>query len=660
MAKVTKIIGTVAGIIALVPSPIQPIAAAVAVVANVATVALQRKPPARGSVNNIIIANEAPSPYLIGRTYAGGVLRYDNAWGGKVGKVQNPYRAMVMVYSVAGPVEQCEAYYADFSAITMSAGAATGYYASFMWTDAQLGARPETDQLAAHWAGQPVWDSTSKLSSKAAISWSLLFDKDGKRFANGVPQLGAVWKGVKVYDPRLDSTYPGGSGTHRIDDEATWAYSDTPALHALAYVYGRYVDGVKVMGVGMPADGIDIASFVAGANVEETNGWTLGGVVFEPGNRWQNLKDICAAGSAEPVFSGGRLSYKQDAPRVALATIGNDDLSDGPVTVRAMQTWRDRLNTVVPKYRSEAHKWEYVSADEVSVAGYVTEDGERKVEEIQWNLVQDLDQVTQLAAYRLVNGRELVIDCTLKPDFRFYQPGDLLTFDLPEAGLDGQDAVMISRTIDPTTLSVTASFVGETSAKHAYALGQTGTAPPTPTLLSPEDRDEAAGVNIYAAQTYIQTTAPSTANEGDSWFDSDNNNKHYVYDGTAWVAAIADAAQSSQVVSVTSQNGSTSAIILSLADTESRGIEAAILVTGLSGICVQEIKIEWREAGGTYATLGTPVTDSGILGGSVNPVISETLTNSTGVTKLFEVRATTSTTGAGTGTVDPSQSYLTA
>lgn len=495
MAKVTKIIGTVAGIIALVPSPIQPIAAAVAVVANVATVALQRKPPARGSVNNIIIANEAPSPYLIGRTYTGGVLRYDNAWGGKVGKVQNPYRAMVMVYSVAGPVEQCDAYYADFSAITMSAGAATGYYASFMWSDAQLGARPESNQLAAHWAGQPGWGSTSKLSSKAAISWSLLFDKDGKRFANGVPQLGAVWKGVKVYDPRLDSTYPGGSGAHRIDDEATWAYSDTPALHALAYVYGRYVDGVKVMGVGMPADGIDIASFVAGANVEETNGWTLGGVVFEPGNRWQNLKDICAAGSAEPVFSGGRLSYKQDAPRVALATIGNDDLGDGPVTVRAMQTWRDRLNTVVPKYRSEAHKWEYVSADEVSVAGYVTEDGERKVEEIQWNLVQDLDQVTQLAAYRLVNGRELVIDCTLKPDFRFYQPGDLLTFDLPEAGLDGQDAVMISRTIDPATLSVTASFVGETSAKHAYALGQTGTAPPTPTLLSPEDRDEAAANN---------------------------------------------------------------------------------------------------------------------------------------------------------------------
>lgn len=495
MAKVTKAIGTIAGIVAMVPGPWQPIAAAVAVVANVATAVMAKKPPARGSVNNILITPEAPSPYLIGRTYSGGVLRYDNSWGGKVGKVQNPYRAMVTVYSVAGPVDSLEGLYADFSSIPTSGGAATGYYANFLWVDSQLGARPESNQLAAHWAGQPSWGSTSKLSSKAAISWSLLFDKDGKRFASGVPQLGAVWKGVKVYDPRLDSTYPGGSGSHRIDDENTWAYSNTPALHALAYTYGRYVEGIKVMGIGMPVEGIDIASFVAGANAEEANGWTVGGVLFEPGDRWQNLKDICAAGSAEPVFAGGRISYKQDAPRVSLATIGNDDLGDDPVTVRAMQTWRDRLNTIVPKYRSESHKWEYVSADEVSVGTYVTEDGERKVEEIQWNFVQDVDQVAQLAAYRLVNGRELVVDCSLKPDFRFYQPGDMLTFDLPDAGLDGVDAVMVSRTIDPATLAVTARFIGETSTKHSYALGKTGTAPPTPSLLSPEDRDDIATTN---------------------------------------------------------------------------------------------------------------------------------------------------------------------
>lgn len=657
MAKVTKVIGTVAGILAMIPGPHQPIAAAVAVAANVATAVMAKKPPARGSVNNILINPEAPSPYLIGRTYTGGVLRYDNAWGGKVGKVQNPYRAMVSVYSVAGPVDAFEGAYADFSSIPLSGTAATGYYSAFMWVDSQLGARPESNQLQAQWAGMPSWGSTSKLSSKAALCWSLLFDKDGKRFASGVPQLGAVWRGVKVYDPRLDSTYPGGSGAHRINNESTWAYSDTPALHALAYVYGRYVEGEKVMGIGMPVEGIDIASFVAGANVEEANDWTVGGVIYEPGDRWQNLKDICAAGSAEPVFAGGRISYKQDAPRVSLATVVNDDLSDEPITVRAMQTWRDRLNTVIPKYRSEAHKWEYVSGDEVTVGTYVTEDGERKVEEIQWNLVQNIDQVTQLAAYRLVNGRELVIDCTLKPEFRFYQPGDMLTFDLPDAGLNDVDAVMVSRTIDPATLSVTARFIGETAAKHDYALGLTGTAPPTPSLLDPEDRDDAAIVNNRAARTYNQATAPTDANEGDIWFDSDDNYKQYVFTGGVWVASIADAAQSSQAITITSQNATTSAIVLSLEDAESRNVEAAIKVDALGGTGSQTIEIQWRVAGGTYATLGTAVTDSGGSGDTVYPIAFETLTNSTGATKIYEIRAVTSSTGA-TGTVDQSQSYL--
>jgi len=495
MSKVFKAIGTINGIAALIPGPWQPIAAASAALYNTLAQVTAKKPSAKGTVNNIIVQNEAPSPYLIGRTYSGGILRYDKAWGGKVGKVQNPYRALVMVYSVAGPVQALEGIYADFESIPTSGGAATGYYASFIWIDSQTGARPESNQLAAHWAGQPGWDSTSKLSSKAAISWSLLFDKDGKRFASGVPMLGAIWQGVKVYDPRLDSTYSGGSGTHRINDESTWAYSDTPALHALAYAYGRYVEDVKVMGIGLPVDGIDIASFVAGANVEEANDWTVGGVVFEPGDRWQNLKDICAAGSAEPVFAGGKLSYKQDAPRVALATITADDLAEDRITVREMQTWRDRLNTIVPKYRSEAHKWEYVTADEVSNSTYVTDDGERKVEEIQWNLVQGKDQVTQLAGYRLMNGRERTIQCTLKPAFRFYQPGDMLTLNIPEANLTNQDAVMVSRSVDPATLTVSASFVGETAAKHTYALGLTGVAPPEPDLVSPADLDDAAANN---------------------------------------------------------------------------------------------------------------------------------------------------------------------
>lgn len=520
MSKVLKTVGTIAGVVALsfaipgfgaavgiagagatatasaaLSASIASIASVVSAVANTAAQLTAKKPPARGAVNSVLVEADAPSPYLMGRTYFGGVLRHDVGYGGRVNKVDNPYRGMVLEYSVAGPVDGLEALHFDHSPLTFAGTAATGYYAGFLYRSFQLGNRPEAAALPAQWPSMPGWGAASKLSSKAAVLWGLKFDKDGKRFAGGVPLMGAVWRGVKVYDPRLDSTYPGGSGPQRRDDEATWAYSERPALHALTYALGRHVNGVKVMGVGLPVDGIDVPSFVAGANVEDANDWKVGGVIFEPGDRWDNLKNICAAGSAEPVFSGGRLSYKQDAPRVSLATITRDDLAEGPVKVREVQTWRDRLNGIVPKFRSEAHKWGYVASAEVTVTGYRTQDGEPKVEEIQWNLVQGDDQVAQLAAYKLVNGRERVIDLPLKAAWRIYQPGDLLTIDIPEEELDAVDAVMVNRTVDPATLTVMATFLTEQPGKHDFALAAAGTLPPLPVLLSPEDRDAAAAQN---------------------------------------------------------------------------------------------------------------------------------------------------------------------
>jgi len=51
---------------------------------------------------------------------------------------------------------------------------------------------------------------------------------------SGFPKVEAIIKGLKVYDPRLDSTQttlvPAGSGSHRANDSTTWAYSDNPAL----------------------------------------------------------------------------------------------------------------------------------------------------------------------------------------------------------------------------------------------------------------------------------------------------------------------------------------------------------------------------------------------------------------------------------------------
>src|SRR3546814_9957860 len=76
------------------------------------------------------------------------------------------------------------------------------------------------------------------------------------------------------------------------------------------------------------------------------------------------------------------------------------------MSVVAMQSYRDRLNTILPKYRSADHNWEMTQAEAVTVSEYVTEDGEERSAEWPFNFVKDVDQAAQLAAYRLVNRSE--------------------------------------------------------------------------------------------------------------------------------------------------------------------------------------------------------------------------------------------------------------
>jgi hypothetical protein len=105
--------------------------------------------------------------------------------------------------------------------------------------------------------------------------------------------------------------------------------------------------------------------------------------------------------------------------------------------------------------------------------------------------VKDKDQAAQLARYRLENSRELQpIDLVCTERMMAYLPGDCLELDLmDELGLAG-DAVVLRRQVDPERFAVTLTLITETAGKHAFALGETGTAPATPSLgQTAEERD---------------------------------------------------------------------------------------------------------------------------------------------------------------------------
>lgn len=469
-----------------------------ATAANIGANLLQKPPPARGSVTDVIISHDPPQPYVMGEGYVGGVIRHDAAWGPTLKKVPNPQRAIAMVLSGSGPVQSLSPRYDQLPVAS--------FYSGFLWTDTQLGAVPEASALSPQWAGMPGWGASAKLSGQAAIMWSFLFDKDGKRFASGIGELGGYGQWVKVYDPRKDSTFPGGVGAHRLGNEATYEWSENPALHFGTYAYGRYQNAKRVMGAGLR--NVNWANIAAWANVCDANNWTIFGRVFEPGDRFANLKEIAAAGGGQPIPStNGLMSVRYHAPVVMLDTIGPEDLTGEPVKVTTMASWSERLNTIIPKGISPDHEWKNIAFGAVVNSTFLADDGEEKVTEWPFNLVKGgTNQLAQLAAYKLFDSRELnpiVIPCG--PRMRHYRAGDGLRIELPNENLQ-TDAVVLQRRFNPATLTTYFILMSETPAKHDFALGRTTVSPPTPALgQTAEQRDELAAAVLLTNNGALTT-----------------------------------------------------------------------------------------------------------------------------------------------------------
>lgn len=462
----------------------------------------------QGTVLQYKIDPDGPIPFGMGRYATGGTIVHRNTYG-----KDNAYNTAFVVLGGGGPYAGIDTFLADRSPVSFSGTSALGYFSTWMWSDRQTGLTPEPDALTngVPIAGQvPGWGAAYKLSGFAAASLTLKYDTKGKRYVQGEPLPGWIVRGMLVYDPAQDSTYPGGSGPCRWADPSdtaahaaarqTWVYSNSPALHGLMWRLGIWARDEnnssasyqKIGGIGAPIDLIDLPAIVQARNVQIANGWTIGGEVNSDQDKWEVLKLIEQAGGCEPIAVGAKMSTLVKAPRVSLRTITATDLADGSISAPAMRARSERINGYRARFRSEPHGWEMTSIDIVQVPTYVTEDGRAKTGAGDFSLVTDPDQCAELAAYEVFDSRELEpITVNLKPFAVAYRLGDCLTLDIPEVGLESRMVIVRGRTVDPASGIVTLTCRSETTAKHPACLGLTGDTPPTPTLTSPPDSIDA-------------------------------------------------------------------------------------------------------------------------------------------------------------------------
>ena len=528
MSKVLKTAAVVVGAVALVASGIGAAAgvgiglglsastlATIATVATVASVAAGAltiaanltagKPTANatGSQEQFSADPDAGIPLALGRTGTAGNIGFRRGWDTRDAG-DNDRQAFVAILSL-GPIAAIEGMTVDkVPTFFGGTGAAIGAFAGFMWSMTQLGAMPEPALGFGAGAGTPPgWSAQCGLSGKAAASWTLRFDTKAKVYQSGVPAPMWTVKGALAYDPTKDSTYPGGNGPHRMADPAdtaaydaavaTWEWTENPYLLGLRWAHGFWqrdprVPGStyqRVMGMGAPWAGIDVPAFVEGRNIAQANGWTCGGIIFSGDEKWASMKKILQAGMGEPLALGAKISCLVNAPKVSLATITIDDVI-GEASVSATQPRRNRFNTVTPRYRLEANNWQLLPGAPISVAEHVAEDRGKRSKVLDYPFIQNTPQIGTAVRYDIENAREFgPIVLPLKLVWMGYKPGDCVTANLPEVGLNNQPILLLNRDLDPSAGVTTMTARSETAGKHAFALGQAATPPPTPGVTGP-------------------------------------------------------------------------------------------------------------------------------------------------------------------------------
>ena len=573
-----------------------------------ATMPKPKTPESAGQQLNMKLSADNALPVAYGRTATGGSIYYRDTSGRS-----NKTLAMLVALSVGGAIGGVSEVRANDYQLSLSGAysggkqttiAAIGDTASKskMFKKNSLhfwhlnGADPQP-QTFAQVSGLPIPADRASGVATAIIQ----ADYDQEVFPQGLPKFTWVVNGQRVYDPRKDSTYPGGSGSHRIDNPATWEWSQNPHLCALNWTLGRWSGGKKLFGIGAPPEEVDIPAFVAGANIADALGWTVGGVAQTTDDKFSVLGTLLQAGGAIPLVRGAQISVLTYTVKPSIYTITKDDVV-GSASVMNTAPHRDRKNRITPTYREESQFWNLVPGEAVSAAQYVAEDsGEVRSSEINLPFVQKASQAHQLATYDLVNTREfLTFEITAKPKLLAVRVGDCVTVTLPDIAVNNQKCMVVQRDFDPNTFQVKLTLRSETDAKHAFALGQSQVAPPSPSLST------------------FDPSNPDGPGEG-SWVISDTS-----------ILNDAGAQQPALVVSGANDDPTTQAVIVEIrrsgetewtAPREGPSSSTQFIVTDVVADTDYEVAVSYRTVLGIVSermVIG-PVTAGAQLAGGVRP-----------------------------------------
>jgi len=238
-----------------------------------------------------------------------------------------------------------------------------------------------------------LWTTDHKLSGIAYIAFRLEWNQD--KFPQGVPNITAILKGRKVYDPRTSTT----------------AYSRNPALCVRDYLLdSKY-------GLGESSALIDDTSVIAAANVCDEDvsldgggtqdRYLCNGVVNTANQIKANIEEMLSAMGGKLTYSGGK--YFIDAAGYVAPTLEfteADCVSD--IQTQTKQSRRGVYNGVKGIFVSEEKNFKVLDYPAQISSTYVTQDGDPIYLDMPLPFVTNNTQAQRLAKISLLKSRQQV------------------------------------------------------------------------------------------------------------------------------------------------------------------------------------------------------------------------------------------------------------
>ena len=453
-----------------------------------------------------------------------------------------------------------EIWFEEKQAWTASGGVTATYNGFLTVTTRTEGTSANT--IAINGGGK--WGSSRRLTGCAYVHLRIkrtgATSKTQSPLVNGLPsRVTIIGNGALLYDPRKDSTVAGGSGTHRAADQTTWgAYTDAddcdnPALQLLWWLLGWKINGKLSIGCGVPANRIDIASFITAANICDENvtlaiggtqkRYRTSGTASDSDNRMDIINTFLTSMNGTLRDNGGKLTLslmKNDLASYSLDLSENDML--GEFEWQQTRGLTESYNVVRGRYVDPSVNSLYQPVDypEVSIA---SADGIERATTLDLMYVEDGRRAQRIAKQVLQrNQYRGMFSATFNTKALGCQVGDVVRLTVSSLGWTNKLFRVVSQEIRFDG-QVPLALVEENAAIYAWSNeDQAPVVPTSPTIYNPLNDPfilglvDAQAIADGKIDSYYQAEPPTGATEGDYWTDTNDANKLYRYTSGVWTS----------------------------------------------------------------------------------------------------------------------------